>query len=101
MGDGEHAQAAVLGLCFHAPSDVPQCVDVEAGVDLVEDGDLGLEHGELERLGALLLTPGELDVDAAGQELLADGETLRLARQPVPQPVRLPAPTADGGGEEV
>src|SRR6266540_1550752 len=101
VGDGEHAQVAVLGLRLHASSDVAQGVDVEAGVDLVEDGDLGLEHGKLERLGALLLAAGELDVDPAGQELVADRETLRLARQPVRQPVRLPAPAADGGGEEV
>ena len=46
-----------------------QGVDVEAGVGLVEDGQLGLEHGHLEDLVALLLPAGEALVEVA----LAEG----------------------------
>jgi hypothetical protein len=99
--DGEHAQVALLGHRLDPPGDIAQGVDVEAGVDLVEDGELGLEHGELERLRPLLLAAGELDVHAPLQELLADGEALRFRVESFSQAVGLAAPTADGGAEEV
>ena len=40
-------------------------VDVEAGVGLVENGELGIEHGHLQDLVALLLAPREALVQAA------------------------------------
>jgi phosphoglycolate phosphatase-like HAD superfamily hydrolase len=80
--DGEHTQVALLGHGLDALRDVAQGVDVEAGVDLVEDGELGFEHGELERLGPLLLASGELDVDAPLEELPRDPETGRLGVDP-------------------
>ena len=40
-------------------------VDVEAAVGLVEDGELGLEHGHLENLVALFFSAREPFVDAA------------------------------------
>ena len=46
-----------------------QRVDVEAGVGLVEHGQLGVEHGHLQDLVALLLTAGEALVQVA----LAEG----------------------------
>ena len=42
-----------------AVGDDAQRVDVEPGIGLVEDGELGLEHRHLEDLVALLLAAGE------------------------------------------
>ena len=42
MGDGEHADAGLGGRRLDAPGDGPQGVDVEARVDLVEDGELAV-----------------------------------------------------------
>ena len=65
MRDREHAEAGLAGHRLDAAGDVAQRVDVEAGVDLVEDRELRLEHRELQRLGALLLAARELVVHAA------------------------------------
>ena len=46
-----------------ALGDDAQCVDVKAGVSLVEDGKGGLEQLHLKDLQALLLAAGEADVD--------------------------------------
>ena len=43
-------------------------VDVELGVGLVEDGDLGPEHGHLEDLDPLFLAAREALVDVAREE---------------------------------
>ena len=48
-----------------ALGDRAQGVDVEAGVGLVEDGQLGLEDGHLQDLVALLLAAGEALVEVA------------------------------------
>ena len=50
---------------LHALGHDLQGVDVEAGVGLVEDGDLGLEDRHLEDLVALLLAAGEALVEVA------------------------------------
>ena len=51
-------------------------VDVEAGVGLVEDGELGLEELQLEDLDALLLAAGEAFVDVALGEVGVDAQLL-------------------------
>src|SRR5580658_139565 len=61
-----------------ALGDEAQRVDVEAAVGLVEDGELGLEHGHLKDLVALLLAAGEADIDSALQEIVVDLENLEL-----------------------
>ena len=70
MRDREHAEAVLGGHRLDPARHVAQRVDVEAGVDLVEHRELRLEHRELQRLGPLLLAAGELDVDAAREELV-------------------------------
>ena len=66
VGDEQHAEpVAVLGTRFDALGDDLERVDVEAGVGLVEDGDLRLEQLHLEDLVALLLAAGEALVDVA------------------------------------
>src|SRR5690606_31663047 len=56
-------------------------VNVEAGVGLVEDRVPGLEHQELQDLGALLLTAGEALVEVALEDGLVPVEVLHRALQ--------------------
>ena len=66
MGDGQDAEGGALGPdLLDAPGHDLQGVDVEAGVGLVEDGQLGLEDGHLQDLVALLLAAGEPLVEVA------------------------------------
>ena len=60
----------------HAAGDGLQCVDVEARVGFVEDGELRLQHRHLQDFVALLLAAGEAFVDAALQKLLIHAATL-------------------------
>ena len=55
-----------------------QRVDVEAGVELVEDGDARLEHRELQRLVALLLAARQVDVERPVEEALVEADARRL-----------------------
>src|SRR3546814_15419471 len=66
VGDREDAERPVVGGRFDATRAGPQRVDVEPGVELVEDGDGRVEHTELDRLVALLLAAGEVDVPGPG-----------------------------------
>ena len=63
LGPGELADALGHGA---------QGVDVEAGVGLVEDGELGPQHRELEDLHSLLLAAREAVVQVAARELAGD-----------------------------
>ncbi len=55
VGDGDHAEPGLLGGCLDPTGAITKGVDVEAGVELVEDGEARLQHGELQGLVALLL----------------------------------------------
>ena len=65
--DRQHAEpvAVVVGLRerLDALGAGAQSVDVEPGVELVEDGDPRPQDGELQRLVALLLAAGQVDVE--------------------------------------
>ncbi|ODN71252.1 hypothetical protein A6302_01449 [Methylobrevis pamukkalensis] len=61
----------------HAVRDHLQRVDVETGIGLVEDAELGLEQRHLHDLVALLLTAGKADVERALQHLGRDVEPAR------------------------
>src|SRR3954447_6260060 len=74
--DHEHAEIRA-GQRVHALRDDPQRVDVEAGVGLVEDRELGLQHRHLEDLEALLLAAREPVVEVAARERLVDLEQLQ------------------------
>ena len=52
-------------------ADVGERVDVEARVDLVEDRELRAQHAELDDLAALSLAAGEVDVERALEEVVA------------------------------
>ena len=69
MGDDQRAHALLGVERVDALGDGAQRVDVQAGVGLVEHGDLGLEHRHLEDLAALLLAAGEAVVEVARGEL--------------------------------
>ena len=99
--DREHAEVVFGGHRLDAAGDVAQGVDVEAAVDLVEHRELRLEHRELQGLGALLLATGELDVDAAFEELLRDAESLGFGDDARVEIARLALLAADRGLEEV
>ena len=81
--DREHAErvVGVVREILDPPRAVAQRVDVEAGVELVEDRDLRLEHGELQRLVALLLATRQVDVERAVQEPLLEADALGLGAQ--------------------
>ena len=77
VGDQQDAQVGVeLGV--DALGDDAQRVDVEAGVGLVEDRQLGLQHGHLEHLEALLLAAREALVDVARGERVVELEQRHL-----------------------
>src|SRR3546814_9389821 len=69
---------SLVGELLDAPADVAERIDVEAGVDLVEDGDAGADGGELHRLVALLLTAGEVDVEGSVEEARSEEHTSEL-----------------------
>jgi len=70
VGDDQGAHLGALGDGVDAVRDDVERVDVEAGVGLVQDGELGLLERELEDLHALLLAAGEALVQVPGGELL-------------------------------
>ncbi len=78
VGDGQHAQAVLVGLGFDASAHVDERIHIEARVDLVEDGKAWPEHTQLQRLVALLLTTGEIDVQGPRKEALVESDALRL-----------------------
>ena len=89
VGDDEHGAVAVLAVGVHAMGDGGEGVDIEAGVRLVEDGELGLQQQELEHLDLLFLAAREAHAQFAvevcgvhvelGRELLdAAAELLAL-----------------------
>ena len=65
---GEDAQAPLGRGPLEAAGHRAERVDVEAGVDLVEDAERRPEHAELEHLVALALAAGEVDVERAVEE---------------------------------
>ena len=78
VGDDQHAHVGA-GELVDPIGDDPQGVDVEAGVGLVEDGDLGPQQRQLQQLHPLLLTAGEAVVEVAAGEGFGDvGQLHRL-----------------------
>src|SRR5664280_1578884 len=67
MGDDDHGPIGTSKR-VHPTGDDPEGIDVEAGVCLVQDGELRLENRHLQDLVALLLTPGETLVDRPAHE---------------------------------
>ena len=66
VGDGHHAEFRSLPADLgHAVGHHGQGIDVQAGVSLVEDGDLGFQDGHLEDLVSFLLTTGETLIEVA------------------------------------
>ena len=88
VGDGQHAEAVVVRQRLDAPGHGPQGVDVEAGVDLVEHGELGVQHRQLQRLVALALAAGQVDVEGPGEEALVEADAARLGRHQLAHLVR-------------
>ena len=92
VGDGQHAEPGVVAVDrlrgrLDAAGAGAQGVDVEAGVELVEDRDLRRQHGELQRLVALLLAAREVDVERPVEQALLEADALGLGEQRVVEPV--------------
>src|SRR5699024_9974862 len=75
----------------------PQGVDVEAGVGLVEDGELRLEHLELEDLVTLLLPAGEALVDVAAGERGIHAQVLHRLLEVLRPGAQLRSLSVEGG----
>jgi hypothetical protein len=95
VGDREHAEAVLVRGRFDAPAHRAERVDVEAGVDLVEDRDAWMEHGQLQRLVALLLAAGQVDVERAVEEPAVEADAIRLGIDDRAEVARIAA-----GGDE-
>src|SRR3984957_13548675 len=88
-----------FGVAVDALADHPQRVDVQTGIGLVEDRDLGLQQPQLQDLVALLLTTGKSFVDTAFAEGLVDVQLVHRGLDlfdPVPQLRRLAADRGRG-----
>ena len=102
--DEQDAGLAALADPVDALGHHAQRVDVEAGVGLVEDGDLRAQQLELQDLVALLLAAGEALVDVALGERRVHLEALHrllLLLDPQPQLGGLAADGGGGGAQEV
>lgn len=64
-GDDEKRAVRPLAEQAHALADGADRVDVETGVGLIEDRELGLEHEHLQNFGLFLLAAGEAHVQVA------------------------------------
>src|ERR1035438_2208904 len=69
MGDDDHGPIGTSKR-VHPTGDDPEGIDVEAGVGLVQDGELRLENRHLQDLIALLLTTRETLVDRPAHEAI-------------------------------
>ena len=68
---GDHDDGFVWSVeLIDALGDDPQRVDVEAGVGLVEDRQLGFQHGHLQNFVALFLAAGKAFIDRPLEEVL-------------------------------
>ena len=86
VGDEQDAELGpVVADLADALGDDPQRVDVEAGVGLVEDRELGLEDRHLQDLVALLLAAREALVEVAVGERRVHVEALRPLHDRQPQ----------------
>ena len=105
VGDEHDAEVgAHAAHLLDPPRDDAEGVDVEAGVGLVEDGEVGLEHGHLEDLVALLLAAGETLVQVAARRSRVHVEPLHPLREGDPDLEHRDlgaAPGRDGLAEEL
>ncbi len=84
MGDGQHAESPFGHLLLHPTPDRTQRVDVQSGVDLVEDGEAGTQHAQLERLVAFAFPARKVDVEGPVEEALVEADATSLLGQPLP-----------------
>ena len=62
-----------------------ECIDVQAGVGFVENGEFRLQHGQLQDFNPLLFPTREALVQVAAGECLVDAEVFHLAHQLAPE----------------
>ena len=86
MRDHQRAHVVFAGRIHHATRAVAQRVDVETGVELVEDRDLRLQDRHLQRLVALLLATRQIDIERTIEELLVEIDAGRLGAQGAVEP---------------
>jgi hypothetical protein len=98
VGDGQHPEAHLGGGRLDPAGHRPQGIHVQTRVDLVQDGEPGSQHPELDRLVALAFPSGEVDVERTRQEPLVEADAgclgshqrWHFSRIASPNPQRLP-----------
>src|SRR5205823_13663195 len=75
--------------------------DVEARVELVEHGDLGLEDDELDGLVAFLLAAGEVDVEGTRKQSSVEADPRRFSRYEGPYDIRRTITRPQRGNQRV
>jgi hypothetical protein len=83
VGDGQHTQSPLFGSLFHPPAHSRQGIDIESGVDLVEDREPGSEHSHLQCLVPFALSTRKIDVEGAGEKPLVKANALGLGAHPL------------------
>ena len=75
MGYRQHADARLASSSPTRRRHRPQGVDVEPGIDLVQDGDAGAQHPQLEHLVALAFPARKVDVEGPRDRKLSSKPT--------------------------
>jgi len=71
VGEDQDAESVLFCCGFHSLADHAKGIDIKTGIELVEDGNLGLEQIELQRPISLLFATAEVDVERPFEELRA------------------------------
>jgi hypothetical protein len=66
--DSEYPKVVFFGGLLDASTDYPKGVNVEPGIELVEDGEGWSQYAELQGLITLLLAPRQIDVQRTLEE---------------------------------
>jgi len=74
----QHDRTLRVAQAVHARGHHFECIDVEAGIGLIQNREFGLEHQHLQDFIALLLAAGKSFVHAAGEKRLAHMHELHL-----------------------
>jgi hypothetical protein len=79
--DGQHTEAALVGLLFDTTADGAKRIDVEPLVDLVEHRDPRTQDPELQHLVALLLPARQVDVQWTVEKAVIETDPVALVQQ--------------------
>ena len=81
VGDGQHTEPPFLRCRLDPPSHCAQTVDVETGVDFIQDREPRPEDSELKGLVALALSTRQVDIEGAVEKSLVESDATCLGPQ--------------------